>query len=113
MQLDLQKLTVTGIPFVVDPYTDQEEPEVMENGDVPMVQFPFCKEDFEIIRTLSEKMTPKDSNYLRMDQWEIQTLGNRLLSGMLKDFIDNGNNHYRLTPEFKEKAQELIAREIR
>lgn len=111
MAVNLQKCSITGIPFVVDPYTDAEEPEMMENGDVPMVEFPFCKEDFVIIKALSEKMTARETNHLSIEQWEIEALGNRLLSGMLKDFIDHGGNEYRLTKEFKDKAQGLITRE--
>jgi hypothetical protein len=113
MSVNLQKCSVTGIPFVVDPFTDAEEPETMENGDVPIVEFPFYKEDFEIIKALSEKMAAKETNHLSIDQWEMEALGNRLLSGMLQDFIDSGKNDYRLTQEFKDKAQGLIAREIK
>lgn len=114
MAVNLKKCSITGIPFVVDPYTDAEEPELLENGDVPMVEFHFCKEDFEIIKALSEKMAAKDENHLSIEQWEIEALGNRMLSGMLKefmDFIDKGGNEYRLTDKFKEKARELIKRE--
>jgi hypothetical protein len=111
MELNLKQLSITGIPFVVDPYTDHEEPELLANGDVPMVQFHFIKDDFQIIRDLVTKMTPISGDPLNMIQWEIEALGKRLLSTMLKEYIEQGET-YRLSPEFKHKAQELIAREI-
>lgn len=103
-----EERVIVAVPFVQDDDYG-EEPDESEDGSVPMVQFEFTDDDYQILGDLQVKQTEKAfSNSMDLGQMYLEKKISDLLADILGDYMMNIGG-YRLKPVFKQRAQELLA----
>ena len=84
------------------------------DGEVPMVQFEFCDEDFRLLKRLQRSQYPQNNvrSMFSSDFINVVYKIGRLFTDILGDYertvMISGLNRYRIKPAYRDRARELI-----